>query len=108
MDKNRTRGLRRAQTERVKAPLHRAIANIEHGVTHETWWGRMLRRPAYVASRIRECRINEGKYRTSRRYTNWDIGWDDLSKTRKNRRKSEGMDQERQITGCDAPPNSHT
>jgi len=93
MDKDRKRGLRRAEKTRQKSESARKIKNLLSG--DEQWCGPdAIHTAMWNKSRIHLLRIDEGKTSVSRKSRNWDYGFDDLSKMRPARRRMESMNQE--------------
>lgn len=76
MDKNRTRGLRRQRTARIKQAAQRIA--IQH---YNDWgyWSCESSESDWVRHMEHLHMRNEGKYARCREFRNWDYGWSDLN-----------------------------
>lgn len=98
MDKDRKRGMRRAEAKRVTAHSTRKLKKLQelelHDIRHSYF-------PFFVSSnyftserRLREFKRDEGKYLLSRKYRNWEYDWEGYGLLVKYKKRLESMDQE--------------
>jgi hypothetical protein len=100
LDKDRKRGIRRAQHKRVIAHvekyINRRLDELHTDIANQRY--KFMLKPGYLEKEIlrlnQEYRRNEGRWILSREFHSWEEGYDDLSRLFRFRKQIESLDQE--------------